>query len=134
MTPKNDILHSDVIEAAGGVLWRGDEIALIHRPHYDDWCLPKGKRDPGECWQETALREMEEETYCKAELTNFVGATAYSVKGVAKIVLFWEMNLVEEGLFEPNEEVDELVWLPIEEAIEKLDYENEVDILRDLIN
>lgn len=132
MTHKNASLYQDVIEGAGGVLWRGNKLAVIHRPYYDDWCLPKGKRDPGESWQKTALREMAEETYCKAELTAFAGSTAYSVRGVAKVVLFWEMSLLEEGQFKPNEEVDELIWLPIEEAIEKLDYENEKAILRQL--
>ncbi len=137
MTKKNDNLFSDVIEAAGGLLWRetpdGREIALVHRPQYDDWCLPKGKRDPGESWQQTALREIEEETCCKADLSSFAGSTAYSVKGVAKIVLYWEMSLVEEKLFEPDKEVDKLIWLPIKEAIDKLDYENEKAILREFL-
>jgi len=57
---------SDVILAAGGLVWRnsprGREIALVHRPKYDDWTLPKGKLDPGESWQDGAVREVEEET------------------------------------------------------------------------
>ncbi|MFQ5349690.1 MAG: NUDIX domain-containing protein, partial [Thermoanaerobaculia bacterium] len=58
--------HSRVIEAAGGILWRRSagfaELAVIHRPRHRDWSLPKGKRDRGESWQQTALREVVEET------------------------------------------------------------------------
>jgi len=125
---------ADVIEAAGGLLWRetpqGRELALIHRAVYDDWSIPKGKRDPGERWQETALREIEEETGCKAKLVSFAGSTAYTVKGAAKIVLFWNMALIGDCVFTPNDEVDELIWLPVKEALGKLSYGNEKTLLK----
>jgi 8-oxo-dGTP diphosphatase len=123
----------DVIEAAGGLLWRespnGRELALVHRRRYDDWSLPKGKRDPGERWQDTALREIHEETGCKAELVSFAGSTAYTVRGVSKIVLFWNMTLVEDCLFTPNEEVDQLAWFPLDRALDKLSYPTEKALL-----
>ena len=59
---------SKIVLAAGGVLWRpgyresAAEIAVIHRPRYDDWSLPKGKVDPGETEPVTAVREVFEET------------------------------------------------------------------------
>ena len=40
----------------------GREVAVVHRPRYDDWSLPKGKLEPGEDWEDAALREVEEET------------------------------------------------------------------------
>ena len=53
------------VKAAGGVVWRrggdGIELAVAHRPRYDDWSLPKGKLDRGESWEDAALREVEEE-------------------------------------------------------------------------
>jgi 8-oxo-dGTP diphosphatase len=122
-----------VIEAAGGILWRraGDfaELAVVHRPRHEDWSLPKGKRDPGESWQETALREVFEETGCRAEIERFASGTIYTVKGRPKVVLFWHMTVADEGRFEPNEEVDRLVWLTPAAAIERLDYETEREML-----
>jgi 8-oxo-dGTP pyrophosphatase MutT (NUDIX family) len=126
-------LFEPVIEAAGGIVWRemdGEEkLAIIHRPNLDDWVIPKGKRDPGESWQDTALREVFEETACKAELMDFSGSVAYTVRGVAKVVLFWHMQLHEEGIFQPNAEVDAIRWLTPEEAIAMLSYENEKKLL-----
>ena len=54
------------VKASGGVVWRRDgdgsrQVVVVHRPRYDDWSLPKGKLDPGESWEEAALREVEEE-------------------------------------------------------------------------
>ena len=126
-----------VIEAAGGILWRrtGDaaELALIHRPRYDDWSLPKGKRDAGESWQETALREVLEETACRAEIERFAGGTIYTVKGRPKVVLFWHMRIIAEGRFAPNDEVDRLRWLAPYAALARLDHETERQLLaRDL--
>lgn len=123
-----------VIEAAGGILWRrsGDrvELAVIHRPRHADWSLPKGKRDPGETWQQTALREVLEETGCSAAIEGFAGGTIYTVKGRPKVVLFWHLGVEEHGPFEPNDEVDRLEWLTPAAALERLDYKTERDLLR----
>src|ERR1700730_7226318 len=66
----DDVAADGVIHAAGCVLWRPSdgirgrdrEVALVHRPRYDDWSLPKGKCQPGEHVLETAVREVAEET------------------------------------------------------------------------
>ena len=66
-----EAVNDPVIRAAGGVLWRraagagaepGVEVAIVHRPRYDDWSLPKGKLAPGEAEVEGAVREVLEET------------------------------------------------------------------------
>ena len=124
---------SGVIEAAGGLLWRdspqGRQIAIVHRPRYDDWTLPKGWREKGEKFIEAAVREVTEETNCQVEIGKFAGSTSYLVKGVPKVVLFWHMNLTEDYGFKKNSEVDLLAWLGVEEAMERMNYEDEKNLL-----
>ena len=116
------------VEAAGGVLWRrsGDgsvEIAVVHRPRYDDWSLPKGKLDEGETFEEAALREVEEETGMRCRLGRELGETHYEDrKGRPKIVRYWAMSDCD-GEFQPNDEVDELRWVPIGDAQALLSYD-----------
>ncbi len=128
--------EADVIRAAGGLIWRTTrgrrELAVIHRRRYGgDWTLPKGKLQPGEGWLEAALREVEEETGCKVRLGQFAGSVSYPVKGVPKIVLFWNMTPVGECEFNPSEEVEQVQWLPVEEALKKLNYEGERAVVAD---
>lgn len=124
-----------VIEASGGILTRlhqGENlVALVHRPKYDDWTLPKGWREKGESWSEAALREVQEETNCKAKLKEFAGCTCYNVGNVPKVVLYWHMALKKEVEFDPSGETDQLIWVDINEAIKRLSYRNEIELLRD---
>ena len=113
--------------AAGGVVWRRGEgsleVAVVHRPRYDDWSLPKGKLDPGEGFEEAALREVEEETGLRCRLGRFLGETTYTDrKDRLKLVRYWAME-PDDGEFTPNEEVDELLWLEPGEALERLSYD-----------
>jgi 8-oxo-dGTP diphosphatase len=120
-------LIGPAIRAAGGVLWRpastpnggGVEVAVIHRPRYDDWSLPKGKLAPGEPDLEGAVREVLEETGFHVRVGRPLGETRYvkSSAGVArpKVVRWWAME-AEEGAFVATREVDELRWLPLGEA------------------
>jgi 8-oxo-dGTP diphosphatase len=120
---------SDEVQAAGGVLVRDGRVALVHRPKYDDWTLPKGKLDPGETFEEAALREVSEETGIRAELGRELPSTRYrDSKDRPKIVRYWEMRPVS-GEFSPNEEVDELRWLEPAEAAELLTYERDGEVL-----
>lgn len=118
------------IRAAGGVLWRPAadgrvEIAVLHRPHHDDWSLPKGKLDPGETDLEAAVREVGEETGCEVEVGAPLGEVRYEVPAgdgrVPKVVTYWAMR-AGDGAFEPNHEIDALRWLPPEEAVSLLSY------------
>jgi ADP-ribose pyrophosphatase YjhB (NUDIX family) len=126
---------TEVIQAAGGLVWRdsqrGKEIAVVHRRCYDDWSLPKGKVNIGESWEGAAIREVKEETNCDVSLGDFAGCSCYPVKGRPKIVLFWHMTLTDEQPFEPNSETDQLLWLTVEEALAKLSYSNERALLED---
>jgi 8-oxo-dGTP diphosphatase len=122
------------IQAAGGILWRdtptGRQVALVHRPKYGDWALPKGKLKPVEGWLEAARREVEEETGCQVRTGRYAGQVEYVVEGRRKIVRFWEMSLNGECHFQPGEETDALQWLPVDEALERLSYAGERKILQ----
>ncbi len=125
-----------VIESAGGLVWRrserGPELAAIFLRRHHNWTLPKGHLEAGETWQEAAVREVREETGCEVSLGSFAGAVAYEVQGVPKVVLFWNMRLEGECHFEPSDEVAEMAWMSIPEALEKLGRESERRLLHDL--
>jgi len=125
---------SKAVFAAGAVLWRrGDasepEIALIHRPRYDDWSLPKGKVDPGETEPVTAVREVHEETGQLSVLGRRLTAVSYPVEQSIKKVRYWAARRVD-GEFNPNAEVDEIKWLPVTEAMKHLEYPHDRKVLR----
>jgi 8-oxo-dGTP diphosphatase len=121
---------SEALEAAGGVVVRNGEIALVHRPRYDDWTLPKGKLDPGESFEEAAVREVEEETGLRGRLVRELPATRYQVRGRPKVVRYWLMDIEHEGPFVPNDETDELRWVAPDEALRLLTYDRDLDVLR----
>lgn len=106
------------------------ELALVHRPAYDDWTLPKGKLLDGETHERAALREVEEETGLLCEVLRPVGDTAYvDRKGREKVVSYWLMKPLS-GSFRPSEEVDELRWLPLDDALALLSYEQDRALVR----
>ncbi|HEX8053666.1 MAG TPA: NUDIX hydrolase [Thermoleophilaceae bacterium] len=115
--------------AAGGVVRRDGLVAVVHRPKYDDWTLPKGKLDEGESFEEAALREVEEETGLRCELGEELESTTYRDRhGREKLVRYWAMTPAS-GEFEPNREVDELRWVTPDEARALLTYERDRDVL-----
>jgi 8-oxo-dGTP diphosphatase len=118
------------VEAAGCVVRAGDRIAVIHRPRYDDWSLPKGKLDPGESFEEAARREVREEIGVSGQLGDELPPTEYhDHKGRSKIVRYWVMDIAEPPPFVPNDEVDEVRWLPAAQARELLSYDRDRDLL-----
>lgn len=131
--PAKDVKRGTL--AAGAVLWRGDlqepasiEVAVIHRPHYDDWSLAKGKVDPGETLPTTAVREIAEETGYEVKLGKLLGSVSYPVVDRTKVVYYWTGQVLS-GDFTPNDEVDEVRWLPIADAVKLLTYEVDSQVL-----
>lgn len=132
---KLEIEESDAdVRAAGGVVVRGralqrPRVAVIHRPKYMDWSLPKGKLEPGEDWLDAALREVEEEIGWRCEALAELPPVAYrDRKGRKKLVRYWLMRPLD-GRFEPHGEVDELRWLTGREAKQLLTYEHDRELV-----
>ena len=121
-------MHGDgdrMIRAAGGVLWRSPaggavEVALVHRPEYDDWSLPKGKLRRGEHPLVTACREVAEETGVRAIAGKRLEVEHYDTARGPKAVEYWAMH-GPDAPFRPTREVDHLVWVPMADA-GRLDY------------
>ena len=115
------------VPAAGGVLWRRVDgevrIALVHRPKYDDWSLPKGKLDPGEPAVVGAVREVWEETGFTAVPGRTLGESRYRVlaggREAEKTVRWWAMRATG-GAFTPGAEVDQLRWVSPASALARV--------------
>jgi 8-oxo-(d)GTP phosphatase len=123
------------IRAAGAVLWRpglaGPEVALVHRPKYGDWSLPKGKTEPGEHVLLTAVRELAEETGVRVILGRRLPSTHYIVRGRPKVVEYWAAKAADgpQPGFTPNAEVDQLEWLDVPAARQRLSYPHDAAVV-----
>ncbi|MEV4318354.1 NUDIX hydrolase [Actinocrispum sp. NPDC049592] len=116
------------IAAAGAVVWRAGALAVVHRPRYDDWSLPKGKLDRGETIAQAAVREVAEETGLRVVLGRRLNTVRYSVGDVEKQVDYFAARATG-GAFRPNDEVDELRWLTVDEASEMLSHPQDRAVL-----
>lgn len=129
-----------MIRAAGALLWRENsdlalEVALIHRPRYDDWSLPKGKLEIGETALQCAYREVFEETGIRATFTRQLDTIDYEESGEVKRVKYWAahcaLNIIE---FAPNEEVDQMRWLSASQALEQATHDSDKSIIETFMN
>lgn len=123
-------MAGEPVNAAGGVVVRDGKVLLVHRPRYDDWTLPKGKLDPGEAFEDAALREVEEETGQRCSLGRELPSTRYAVGGRPKLVRYWLMTPEGDTAFEPNDETDDVRWVTPEEAFALLTHDRDRDVVR----
>ena len=125
-----------MIKAAGVLLWREREplqveVALVHRPAYDDWTFPKGKCEPSESPLQTAFRECIEESGIVPIFGPYLGESDYKYQREKKRVYYWMAKAMGIGdSFKPSVEVDALSWMSVKEARHFLTYEEDRDILR----
>jgi 8-oxo-dGTP diphosphatase len=125
-------LADELIRAAGAVLVQDGQVAIVHRPRYDDWTLPKGKLEAGESEREAALREVWEETGFNGDIVADLGTASYSVerggRSLPKQVRYYLMEATG-GAFTGEHEVDELRWLDRGAALDTLTYERDREVL-----
>jgi 8-oxo-dGTP diphosphatase len=124
------------VQAAGGLVVRDDgRVAVVHRPRYDDWSLPKGKLDPGESFEDGAVREVEEETGVRGRIVAELPSTSYrDRKGRHKLVRWYRMDVEgEPAAFAPDDEVDELRWLTPDEALALLSYPHDRALVETIV-
>ncbi len=126
---------AELIQGAGVVLWRihkkVTEIALVHRPKYNDWSLPKGKVESGETHLACAYREVMEETGYEGIFGPEVGTAKYLAEGTPKEVRYWSARAVGEssGPYDVKE-VDEVIWLSVSEAKKKVSVDDDREIIK----
>lgn len=124
------------VRAAGGAVVRDDgdglRVLLVHRPMYDDWTLPKGKAEEGESDEECALREVAEETGLRCALDVELPPVRWVDRfGRPKVSRYWRMHVIE-GTFAPHEEVDEIRWVDLDDAVALLTYERDAEVVQAL--
>jgi len=132
-TKPRDAPTPRLVQAAGAIVFRGPsdarEVLLVHRPAYDDWTLPKGKPDYGEYLMRTAVREVLEETGATIRLGVPLGMTTYPVTKGTKESWWWVGHLISQVDRAPDKEVDNAPWVPVEEALRRLTWDDERDLL-----
>jgi 8-oxo-dGTP diphosphatase len=134
MTPsaQPDIVAAGAVVVRRAGSRRGPDVLLVHRPRYDDWSFPKGKLDRGEALTACAVREVAEETGVHVRLGPRLSSQRYPVRARSKTVHYWMGRVIGDddvSGYLVNHEIDDVEWLPWDEALARLSYEHDRDTL-----
>ena len=142
------VFATDAVLAAGALVWREREgqleVLAVHRPRYNDWSWPKGKLDPGETLPACAVREVAEETRVTIDLGIPLPTLRYPIAGgKMKVVRYWAAQETAPdspaaSAREPvkaatKHEIDEIAWLTVDEARERITFHDDLRPLERLI-
>jgi 8-oxo-(d)GTP phosphatase len=126
----------DIVAAGAVVLRPGRDVLLVHRPKYDDWSFPKGKRDRGEHLTATAVREVEEETGLRVRLGRPLARQRYRTTKGMKQAHYWLARVTgadDVTGWVANDEIDEVAWVPVDKAARLLSYRRDRDTLAEAL-
>jgi 8-oxo-dGTP diphosphatase len=127
-------VSSSPIVAAGCLVTRdtnaGQRILLVHRPRYNDWSLPKGKAEGDEHLTVTAVREVMEEAGVRVALRRPLPRRRYLFEGRDKVVYYWRAEVVDQAPFTPTDEVDEIAWLPLGDALDLVTQPDDASLVK----
>jgi 8-oxo-dGTP diphosphatase len=114
--------HALILAAGGIVLREGSRprIAIVRLRREKAWVLPKGKLLRGEHPMIGAKREVLEETGHEVSVHDFLGSMSYAVEGKIKIVQFWLMRAAGGPVQELMDDVKDVKWLSLKQAVETL--------------
>lgn len=125
--------------SAGGVVLRDGQVLVIRTRDLKGrtvWTFPKGKLDEGEKSPQAAIREVEEETGWRCTIETELPRSQYwfqrEGRRVKKTVRWFRMVPIELA-GKPDEEIEEAVWLPVHEAIDRLTYKADQKLLQEAI-
>ena len=127
--------------SSGGVIFRktstnGFEIALVAVKHGSIWCLPKGIVEKGESPEEASVREVKEETGLSGRVIGKIGNISYwyfikeENTKCRKTVHFYLLEYLGGSTLDHNWEVDNAVWVSLDEAVERVSYQGDRNIVK----
>lgn len=123
----------EVVRAAGVVLLRDLDgqrsVLAVHRPHRQDWSLPKGKLLPGEHVIAAAIRESDEETGHQVVLGARLPSQQYVALGRPKHVDYWVASSARDEGFIAHDEIDDIRWVPVDQTRQTLTYPADADLV-----
>ncbi|MBI2267683.1 MAG: NUDIX hydrolase [Armatimonadetes bacterium] len=137
--PRRGKHREATIVSSGGVVYRCDgglSFCIIAKKNMNVWALPRGRVEPGETPEQTALREVLEETGLSTAVLEKIDEIDFHFFSHSeqclyhKIVHFYLMECISEDPSQKDEEADAVAWYPPEEAMEILKYQNEKEIVR----